>query len=162
MAWHRSGDKPLSEPMMVSLPTHICVTRPQWVKSGTTKNTPGSQHIKRYFLEIKLVIFGLCKGLVSNRHQTIKQIWQTQVSLYQVFHFFTWWRHQIETFSALLALCVGNSPVTGEFPSQRPVTGSFGVFFCVWINDWVNNREAGDLRRHHAHHDVTVMTWIAL
>ena len=29
--WHRPGDKPLSEPMMVSLPTHICVTRPQWV-----------------------------------------------------------------------------------------------------------------------------------
>ena len=32
MAWYRSGDKPLSEPMMVSLPTHICVTPPQWVK----------------------------------------------------------------------------------------------------------------------------------
>ena len=32
MAWRRSGDKPLSEPMMVRLPTHICVTRPQWVK----------------------------------------------------------------------------------------------------------------------------------
>ena len=32
MAWHRPGDKPLSEPMMVSLLTHICVTRPQWVK----------------------------------------------------------------------------------------------------------------------------------
>ena len=32
MAWHRSGDKPLSKPMMISLPTHICVTRPQWVK----------------------------------------------------------------------------------------------------------------------------------
>ena len=32
MAWHRSGDKPLSEPMMVSLLTHICITRPQWVK----------------------------------------------------------------------------------------------------------------------------------
>ena len=31
MAWRRSGDKPLSEPMMVSLLTHICVTRPQWV-----------------------------------------------------------------------------------------------------------------------------------
>ena len=31
MAWRRSGDKPLSEPMMISLPTHICVTRPQWV-----------------------------------------------------------------------------------------------------------------------------------
>ena len=33
MAWCRSGDKPLSEPMMVSLPMHICVTRSQWVKS---------------------------------------------------------------------------------------------------------------------------------
>ena len=31
MAWCRSGDKPLSEPMMISLPTHMCVTRPQWV-----------------------------------------------------------------------------------------------------------------------------------
>ena len=31
MAWCRSGNKPLSEPMVVSLPTHICVTRPQWV-----------------------------------------------------------------------------------------------------------------------------------
>ena len=32
MAWRRPGDKPSSEPMMISLPTHICVTRPQWVK----------------------------------------------------------------------------------------------------------------------------------
>ena len=42
MAWHRSGDKPLSEPMMVSLVTHICVTRPQWVKSlqASSKNAP--------------------------------------------------------------------------------------------------------------------------
>ena len=34
MAWHQSGDKPLFEPMMISLPTHICVTRTQWVKSS--------------------------------------------------------------------------------------------------------------------------------
>ena len=32
MPWRRPGDKPLSEPMLVRLPTHICVTRPQWVK----------------------------------------------------------------------------------------------------------------------------------
>ena len=32
MAWRRPGDKPLSGPMMVRLPTHICGTRPQWVK----------------------------------------------------------------------------------------------------------------------------------
>ena len=40
-----------------------------------------------------------------------------------------WWRHQLETFSALLALCAWNSPVTGEFPSQRPVTRTFDDFF---------------------------------
>ena len=39
-----------------------------------------------------------------------------------------------EAFSALLALCVGNSPVTGEFPAQRPVTPSFGVFFDLILN----------------------------
>ena len=41
----------------------------------------------------------------------------------------TWWRHQMETFSALLAICAGNSPAPGEFPPQRPVTRSFDVFF---------------------------------
>ena len=46
----------------------------------------------------------------------------------------------------------------GEFPAQRPVTRSFDVFFdLVWINEWVNNREAGDLRRYRANYDVTVM-----
>ena len=37
MAWRRPGDKPLSEPMMVSLTTHICVTRPQWVNIGLSR-----------------------------------------------------------------------------------------------------------------------------
>ena len=40
----------------------------------------------------------------------------------------------METFSALLALCEGNSPVTGEFPSQRPVTRSFDAFFDLRLN----------------------------
>ena len=46
----------------------------------------------------------------------------------------SWWRHQMATFSALLALCAGNSPVTGEFPSQRPVTRSFDIFFYLRLN----------------------------
>ena len=45
-----------------------------------------------------------------------------------------WWRHQMEIFSALLALCAGNPLVTGEFPSQRPVTRSFDVFFDLCLN----------------------------
>ena len=47
-------------------------------------------------------------------------------------HFTTWWR--IETFSALLAISAGNSPVTGELPVQRPVTRSFDVFFDLSLN----------------------------
>ena len=69
-----------------------------------------------------------------------------------------WRGNQIETFSALLCFCAGNSPVTGEFPVQRPVTRSFDVFFDLRLNkDGVNYREAGDLRRHRAHYDLIVM-----
>ena len=46
----------------------------------------------------------------------------------------TWWCHQMETFSALLALCAENSPVTGEFPAQSPVMRSFDVFFELHLN----------------------------
>ena len=59
---------------------------------------------------------------------------------------------------ALLAICAENSPVTGQFPAQRPVTRNFMFFFiCAWINGWVKNGDAGELRRHRAHYQVTVM-----
>ena len=63
----------------------------------------------------------------------------------------------METLSALLPICAGNSPVPGEIPAQRPVTRNFDVLICTWINGWVNNREAPDLRRNRAHYDVIVM-----
>ena len=64
----------------------------------------------------------------------------------------------MEKFSALLVLCAGNSPVTGDFAAQRPVTRSFDVFFDLWLNKRLsNNREAGDLRRQQAYYDVIVM-----
>ena len=46
----------------------------------------------------------------------------------------SWWLHQMETFSASLALCSGNSLVTGEFPVQRPVMWNFDVFFDLCLN----------------------------
>ena len=55
----------------------------------------------------------------------------------------SWWRHQMETFSALLALCAGNSPVTGEFPPQRPLTRSFDVFFDLCLNKWLSKQSWG-------------------
>ena len=48
-----------------------------------------------------------------------------------------WWYHQMETFSVLLTLCAGNSLVTSEFPSQRPVTPSVDNFFDIWLNKWL-------------------------
>ena len=46
----------------------------------------------------------------------------------------TWWRHQMETFSTLPAICAGNSSDPGEFPTQRPVTRSFDVYFDLRPN----------------------------
>ena len=64
----------------------------------------------------------------------------------------------METFSAFQALCVGNKPITGEFPAQSQWRGALMLsLICAWINVWVNNREAGDLRRQHAHYGVIVM-----
>ena len=56
---------------------------------------------------------------------------------------FSWWRHQMETFSALLAICAGNSPVPGEFPTQRPVTRSFDVYFDLRPNKWLSKQSWG-------------------
>ena len=62
----------------------------------------------------------------------------------------------METFSALLVICAGNSPVTGEFPSQRPVMRSFDVFFDLRLNkrlskqslDWWFETPSCSLWRH--------------
>ena len=56
------------------------------------------------------------------------------VLFYSRYESVTWWRHQMETFSALLALCVGISPVPVEFLAQRPVTRSFDVFVDLRLN----------------------------
>ena len=67
-----------------------------------------------------------------------------------------WWRHQMETFSALLALCAGNSPVNSPHKGQWRGALRFS-FICASINGRVNNHGAGDLRRHRAHYDGIVM-----
>ena len=89
------------------------------------------------------------------RSDHLKKVWQG--SWLVVFH--SLWCHQMETFSALLALCEGNPSVTGGFPSHfRPVTWSL-IFslICAWTNSWANNRDTGDSRCHRSHYDVTVM-----
>ena len=96
---------------------------------------------------------------------TIKQIYKTFPGGSELGHHWvkwwlaaSWWRHQMETFSALLVICAGNSPV----PVISPHKGQWRrvlmfSLICTRINGWVNNGEAGDLRRNRTHYDVTVM-----
>ena len=92
---------------------------------------------------------------------------------------FVWWHQSItwinfDICSSIACICIcymgsrnrtgddvaiGKYPGVGfEFPAQRPVTRSFDVFFdLAWMNRWVNIRGAGDLGRHSARYDVTVM-----
>ena len=74
----------------------------------------------------------------------------------------TRWRHPMETFSALLDICAGNSPVTGEFRAQRPVTRSFDVFFDLRLNKrlskqwwgWLFETPSHPLWRHYNEYTV--------
>ena len=68
----------------------------------------------------------------------------------------SWWRHQME-FSALLALCEGNPPVTGGSPQKGQWRRVFVFSFIAWTNGSAKNRDAGDLRCHRTHYDVTVL-----
>ena len=68
----------------------------------------------------------------------------------------------METFFALLAICAGNLPFTGEFPSQRPVTRSFGMFFGLnkrlskqWWGWWLETPSHSLWRRRHVKQNIT-------
>ena len=69
IAWRRPGDKPLSEPMMVRLPTHICVTRPQWVNSLAPERF--EWNIREVIFKLILVTAGWgvsCEIALDGRH----------------------------------------------------------------------------------------------
>ena len=72
---------------------------------------------------------------ILNYYKTISRI-RLQVKT-------AWWRHQMKTFSALLALCTGTSPVTDEFASQRPVTRRFDVSFDLRLNKRLSKQSWG-------------------
>ena len=78
-----------------------------------------------------LVLSGISEDVCARSSNYISQILWDVIS---------WWRHQMETFSALLAIYAGNSPVPGEFPAQRPVTRSFDVFFDLRLNQQLSKQ----------------------
>ena len=67
-----------------------------------------------------------CREILKMFHSETRNVEHALRPIYR----FPWWRHQMETTSALLVICAGNSSVPGEFPAQRPVTRSFDFFLC--------------------------------
>ena len=76
----------------------------------------------------------------------------------------SWWRHQMETFSAFPAFCAGISPVTGEFPTKRAVTRSFEAFFDLrlirqlskqWRHRWFETPSHWSWRRCNVNQIIT-------
>ena len=79
MAWRRSGDKPLSEPMMVSLPTHICVTRPQCVNSLYSLSTNKYQsNISLTFCEGNSAVIGRLPSQRDSYTESVSMSWRRQ------------------------------------------------------------------------------------
>ena len=76
-----------------------------------------------------LSIFTRLTLLLPSNTAPVEQSWRTSR-----------WRHQMGTFSVLLALCAGNLPVTGEFPAQRPVTQSVDAFFDLRLNKFLSKQ----------------------
>ena len=85
----------------------------------------------------------LCRDSFTASHSRKTRSFENYIALIPSYAS-AWWRHQMETSSALLAICAGNSPVgPGEFPAQRPVTRSFDAFFDLSLNKRFSKQSTG-------------------
>ena len=116
----------------------------EWYRSGALCNTSWKQALQKYWM--------LCDGdIFFSTAFALASKWKLLLLV-------SWWRHQMETFSALLALVreIHRWPVNSPYKGRWRGALVFSLI-CVWTNGWVNNRNADDLRCHRAHYDVTVM-----
>ena len=161
--WCRPGDKRLSEPMMDRLQTHICVTRPHWVKglnaywnwlAGMVPLTDCLMKISfltdkvggpTWYVSYKNTINqatcpvrheAYCRWPLLRHDDVIK--WK---------HFPRYWP---------FVRGIHRSPVNSPHKGQWRGALMFSLI-CARINSWVNNGEAGDLGRNRSQYDVTVM-----
>ena len=129
-----SGNKPLPEPMLTQISVSpYGVTRPQWVKT----------HKRRYHISSSQVSYCcILEEIDTTIHDDVIK-WKHLPHYWP----FVWRIHRSPV----------NSLNKGHWRG-----GLMFSLICAWINGWVNNGEAGDLRHHHAHYDVTVMNRLAM
>ena len=95
MAWRRPGDKPLSEPMMVRLPTHICVTRSQWVNASRRYQSEEGCIIDPYIVKTSVTFWLLekknnesqpnCMFTPRLHFDTVNLLWHVQTFVTTIF-----------------------------------------------------------------------------
>ena len=178
MAWRRPGDKPLSESMVVSLLTHICVTRPQGVKFHSTTRCRTDVFpwatvclhtklaVKRltndiFKMCVTWVVWGkcgvnnICKWVIIGLDLTIQcQVPVEAITGLSMHDDVIKWKHSQCHWPFVRGIhrSLVNSPHTGQW------RGAFMFsLICAWTEGWLNHRITGDLRRHRANYDVIVM-----
>ena len=156
---HKTGTKSIKQHLLFSLSGHpVYKTAIKWIQSchkyGKMRWRSSLSGV--HLLHTDTLMHGYDIGGL------MQEMWTpVQPLLYFCFQYFTRWRHQMETFSVSLAFVWGihrslvNSPHKGKWHGVLMFS-----LICTWINAWVNNCEAGDLRRHHAHYDIIVMIWL--
>ena len=87
MAWRQPGDKPLSEPMIVRLPMHICITRPRRVKTLPSQTRPHQSHKNQYHVGWQL--------MTSWHEDQGHQLESYSRSWCSIFHCLSWWQHDM-------------------------------------------------------------------
>ena len=117
--------KPLPEPILPRCMSTYVVNRPQWVNEKIIPTTRRSWFLKYDLQQWK--ISTIASSWTRIRYHTFSLTWMEDYKwshltcnggIHLLLHK-SGWRHQMETFAALLALCGGNLPVTSEFPTQR-------------------------------------------
>ena len=119
-------------------------------------------------MKARLIIKGYVLHATDVSEHTLQLSFLYKITFIHKLHTSPWWRHQMETFSALLALCAGNSPVAGEFPTQRAATRSFDVFFDPFPNKRLSKQSRGwwfempprSLWRHNNNKELSIANWI--
>ena len=110
-------------------------------------------------MKFRMVInhcYMICSSCPRVLHTVCKKVWLWQPSSYNEHDDVIKWKHFPRNWPFVRR--IHRSPVNSPHKGQWRGALMFSLI-CVWINDWVNNREAGDLRRYRDHYDVIVMVW---
>ena len=190
---HWTGNKPLSEPILIIVLKRICFTRPQWVTQFTRNDdlimvlslnigvkppvNPALVSLPEICASPNTICVDVFGYLLSGLQWSRTQNGYLAVRA----HAFPWFRASlcysgkdlkiwdihwhfpssngnISRVTGPLCAGIHRSPVNSPHKGQRRGALMFSLF-CAWTNSWVNNRDAGDLKRHRPHYDVPLMSW---